>query len=132
MLMDVKSSTDVELGQSDGAAGRAPVCKPVNNRTPPCVQVNFAYKEAGERKQALVKLRLCPKHALQLNHKQNHKLIKKRKREQQDGQMVQSKRALQSDNDNSSGSPNKESAEKDAGVKAAQKKNNDVFEGLFD
>ena len=48
------------------------------------LQVNFAYKEAGEQKQALVKLRLCPKHALQLNHKQNHKLIKKRKREQEE------------------------------------------------
>ena len=46
------------------------------------LQVNFAYKEAGERKQALVKLRLCPKHALQLNHKQNQQqLVKKRKRE---------------------------------------------------
>lgn len=50
------------------------------------MQVNFAYKEAGEHKQALVKLRLCPRHALQLNHKQNHRLIKKRKREQQDAQ----------------------------------------------
>ena len=44
-------------------------------------QVNFAYREAGENKQALVKLRLCPKHALQLNYKQNEKLLKKRKRD---------------------------------------------------
>ena len=44
-------------------------------------QVNFAYKEAGESKQALVKLRLCPKHALQLNYKQNEQLLKKRKRD---------------------------------------------------
>lgn len=44
-------------------------------------QVNFAYKEAGESKQALVKLRLCPKHALQLNFKQNEQLLKKRKRD---------------------------------------------------
>lgn len=29
----------------------------------------------------MVKLRLCPKHALQLNHKQNEQLLKKRKRD---------------------------------------------------
>ena len=44
-------------------------------------QVLFAYKEAGEHKQALVKVRLCPKHAMQLNHKQNQRLMKKRKQQ---------------------------------------------------
>lgn len=29
-------------------------------------EVNFAYQEAGESKQALVKLRVCPKHAEQV------------------------------------------------------------------
>ncbi|KAL4419431.1 hypothetical protein ABPG77_006358 [Micractinium sp. CCAP 211/92] len=32
-------------------------------------EVPFAYQEAGERKQALVKLRLCPTHAYQLNYR---------------------------------------------------------------
>lgn len=50
-------------------------------------EVNFAYKEAGEHKQALVKVRVCPKHAMQLNHKQNQQLIKKRKQELQKEQI---------------------------------------------
>ena len=36
-------------------------------------EVPFGYNEAGERKQALVKVRLCPKHALKLNYKRSHK-----------------------------------------------------------
>jgi len=32
-------------------------------------EVNFAYKEAGERKNALVKLRLCPRCGFQLHYK---------------------------------------------------------------
>lgn len=34
-------------------------------------EVNFVYEEAGAAKAALVKLRLCPKHALQLNFQKN-------------------------------------------------------------
>lgn len=34
-------------------------------------EVPFAYQEAGERKQALVKLRLCPTHAYQLNYRKH-------------------------------------------------------------
>lgn len=35
------------------------------------LQVQFAYSEAGVQKAALVKLRVCPKHALQLNYQKN-------------------------------------------------------------
>ncbi len=56
------------------------------------LQVNFAYKEAGGHKQALVKVRVCPKHAMQLNHKQNQQLIKKRKQELQKEQVEHKKR----------------------------------------
>jgi protein FRA10AC1 len=34
-------------------------------------EVPFGYIEAGEKKQALVKVRLCPEHAYQLNYKKN-------------------------------------------------------------
>ncbi len=37
-------------------------------------EVNFAYEEAGEQKNALVKLRVCPECARKLNHKREHAL----------------------------------------------------------
>ena len=38
-------------------------------------QVQFAYEEAGEQKAALVKLRVCPKHALQLNYQKTQSAL---------------------------------------------------------
>ncbi|KAK9813683.1 hypothetical protein WJX73_003513 [Symbiochloris irregularis] len=38
-------------------------------RTLASFEVPFSYMEAGQRKQALVKVRLCPKHAIQLNYR---------------------------------------------------------------
>ena len=38
--------------------------------------MQFAYNEAGTQKAALVKLRLCPKHALQLNYQKNQESLK--------------------------------------------------------
>ena len=105
-------------------------------------QVNFAYKEAGEHKQALVKLRLCPKHALQLNHKQNHKLIKKRKREHTE-QQIQDSKQIASDK-GSRGRSRTGAASEEDGVKstnhaskAVPKKSEthnyvEEFDGLFD
>ncbi|GLC41653.1 hypothetical protein PLESTB_000692600 [Pleodorina starrii] len=57
-------------------------------------EVNFAYQEAGERKQALVKLRVCPGCAFKLNYRKEKQLQKaadaaaarKRKREQEQEQ----------------------------------------------
>ncbi|GLI67337.1 hypothetical protein VaNZ11_011525 [Volvox africanus] len=54
-------------------------------------EVNFAYQEAGERNQALVKLRVCPSCAFKLNYRKEKQLQKasdtgaarKRKREQE-------------------------------------------------
>jgi hypothetical protein len=34
-------------------------------------EVPFSYQEAGERKQALVKVRVCPTHAYQLNYRKH-------------------------------------------------------------
>ncbi|KAG2434917.1 hypothetical protein HYH02_012115 [Chlamydomonas schloesseri] len=55
-------------------------------------EVNFAYQEAGERKQALVKLRVCPACAFKLNYRKEKQLQKaadaaaarKRKREREE------------------------------------------------
>ena len=44
-------------------------------------EVFFAYLELGEKKSALVKLRLCPKCSTKLNYKHKRKEIKRRKRE---------------------------------------------------
>ena len=43
-------------------------------------EVNFAYVEQGERKNTLVKLRLCPSCSLKLNHHHKRKLWKREKR----------------------------------------------------
>ena len=45
---------------------------------PQCVnlQVNLGYAEANQQKNALVKLRVCPEHALQLNHKKDAAVLK--------------------------------------------------------
>lgn len=43
-------------------------------------EVNFAYKEQGEAKNALVKLRLCPEHSEQLNYTSKKREIKRLKR----------------------------------------------------
>ena len=40
------------------------------------LQVNFGYVEAGEQKQALVKLRVCPECAAKLNYKKQRALAK--------------------------------------------------------
>ncbi len=109
------------------------------------MQVNFAYKEAGERKQALVKVRVCPKHAMQLNHKQNQQLIKKRKQELQKEQIEHSKRQKHSQkasgsnsklgqSSNSDGSPESH-GEWETGRQDTTGKTSEVeklFEGLFD
>ena len=40
------------------------------------LQVNLGYVEAGVQKNALVKLRVCPEHGLQLNHKKDAAVLK--------------------------------------------------------
>eukprot|EP00850_Spirogloea_muscicola_P016696 SM000137S00474 [mRNA] locus=s137:305665:309290:+ [translate_table: standard] len=57
--------------------------------------VNFAYKEAGEEKQALVKLRICPKHAYQLNYRKE----KERERAQRRERKKLKRKKLKTDDD---------------------------------
>lgn len=73
-----RTEQEVVIGKGQFACG-AKGCD--ERRALASYEVHFAYKEAGEHKQALVKVRLCPKHAMQLNHKQNQRLIKKHKQE---------------------------------------------------
>ena len=54
-------------------------------------EVNFAYQEQGERKNALVKLRLCPEHSQQLNYTSKKREIKRLKRQERQ-QTKESKR----------------------------------------
>ncbi|GJP40941.1 hypothetical protein CLOM_g600 [Closterium sp. NIES-68] len=56
-------------------------------------EVNFAYHEAGQKKQALVKLRVCAKHAYQLNYRKEKELEKKREAEQREREREERRRA---------------------------------------
>lgn len=46
-------------------------------------EVPFGYEEAGERKQALVKVRVCPEHAYQLNYRKNRDAERAAEKQQQ-------------------------------------------------
>jgi hypothetical protein len=48
-------------------------------------EVPFAYTEAGERKRALVKVRLCPDHAYQLNYRKNEEAERQREEAAREG-----------------------------------------------
>lgn len=54
-------------------------------------EVNFAYQEQGERKNALVKLRLCPEHSQQLNYSSKKREVRRLKRQERQ-QAKESKR----------------------------------------
>ncbi|KAJ7299339.1 hypothetical protein O6H91_Y249600 [Diphasiastrum complanatum] len=49
-------------------------------------EVNFNYKEAGELKQALVKLRVCPRCAHKLNYKKERERKRQLRREEKENQ----------------------------------------------
>ena len=55
-------------------------------------EVNFAYVEQGERKNALVKLRLCPSCSLKLNHHHKRKLWKREKKSKKAKKLSKSKK----------------------------------------
>ncbi|KAL6474740.1 hypothetical protein MHYP_G00157800 [Metynnis hypsauchen] len=57
-------------------------------------EVNFAYVEQGEKRNALVKLRLCPECSFKLNyhHKRKEVKVKKKRRPRDDGDEPQAKK----------------------------------------
>lgn len=60
-------------------------------------EVNFNYVERGERKNALVKLRLCEKCSKKLNHHSKKRLIKKARKRLKNGRPGSSKSILKAD-----------------------------------
>ncbi|XP_065357069.1 protein FRA10AC1 homolog [Calliphora vicina] len=70
-------------------------------------EVNFAYQEQGERKNALVKLRLCPEHSDQLNYTSKKREVKRlkhmerqqSKEEREKRKSTKTKKSLGSEND---------------------------------
>lgn len=85
-------------------------------------EVPFGYEEAGQRKQALVKVRLCPEHAYQLNYKKNREaeIRQEKKRSKKDSKRSRNKRrrknssssSSESDNDSSSSGGSEDEEEK--------------------
>lgn len=68
-------------------------------------EVNFGYLEAGEKKQALVKLRVCPKHGTQLNYRKEKEMQRRQReeaREHRRKRMRQEKRRKTRDSDSCS------------------------------
>ncbi|CAI5480798.1 unnamed protein product [Closterium sp. Yama58-4] len=55
-------------------------------------EVNFAYHEAGQKKQALVKLRVCAKHAYQLNYRKEKELERQRAAEERERERAERER----------------------------------------
>lgn len=49
-------------------------------------EVNFAYVEQGEKRNALVKLRLCPECSFKLNYHHKRKEVTRKKRQRSDGE----------------------------------------------
>jgi hypothetical protein len=56
-------------------------------------EVNFAYEEAGEAKNALVKLRVCPACAAKLNHGRGERALRPCARDAEDAQQRKRRRA---------------------------------------
>jgi len=88
-------------------------------------EVNFAYKEEGEKKNALVKLRLCPDCSYKLNyhHKRKEVTKKSKKRKSSDRRRRQKKnkkRRSRGDGDESRSSSSSSSESEDEHVKAAR------------
>ena len=86
-------------------------------------EVNFAYKEQGERKNALVKLRLCPDCSYKLNyHHKRKEVTKKSKKRKNSSSKKHKKKKSRRDSSSSSSSSDEE---EETAVKMAQKEQAD-------
>ncbi|KAJ3393021.1 hypothetical protein HDU84_002961 [Entophlyctis sp. JEL0112] len=99
-------------------------------------EVNFAYKEHGEHKNALVKIRLCPECSDMLNYKKNlekaaekHRLKRKQKKEKRDERKRQKQPEI-GDDDAPSEGEGEESADSDESHNISDKKSDDPAETL--
>jgi len=88
-------------------------------------ELPFAYKEAGEKKKALVKCRVCSSCAHKLNYKQEKKKARKRKRELQDSHKLKKRRKLDTNSNNKRVDQPNEHNDK------SKVDNEELFQGLF-
>ena len=75
--MRLQTETEVKSGKGQFVCGGRKCEEKEKLRT---WEVNFAYKEDGEKKNALVKLRLCPDCSYKLNYHHKRKEVTKKKK----------------------------------------------------
>jgi protein FRA10AC1 len=106
-------------------------------------EVPFGYVEVDEKKQALVKVRLCPEHAYQLNYKKNReaekrqdgidsKKSKKKKRKKKRKKEVDTSSSSSSSESESSSEEDEKVVELPHRKKARQSGDEELFTGLFE
>ncbi|XP_028391301.1 protein FRA10AC1-like [Dendronephthya gigantea] len=88
-------------------------------------EVNFSYREHGEKKNTLVKLRLCPDCSVKLNYHHKRKAVKKKARKEK--KHKKAKRRRKSDEGSDDSSSKKESEERPDEGKSSTSK--DLEEG---
>lgn len=100
-------------------------------------EVNFAYSEAGESKQALVKLRVCPKCSYKLNYRKEKELereLRKESRRKKRKQLLKEKKREKrgsrgrSNNNNSSKETRREEDEEEGTCSSSLSSEEDVEE----
>ena len=77
VAMRFQTETEVKSGKGQFVCGARKCEEKEKLRT---WEVNFAYKEDGEKKNALVKLRLCPDCSYKLNYHHKRKEVTKKKK----------------------------------------------------
>ena len=77
VAMRFQTETEVKSGKGQFVCGARKCEEKEKMRT---WEVNFAYKEDGEKKNALVKLRLCPDCSYKLNYHHKRKEVTKKKK----------------------------------------------------
>lgn len=107
-------------------------------------EVNFAYEEAGESKQALVKLRVCPKCSYKLNYRKEKELErelrkesrrkKRRKKQEKKGRSSSKRDKLLStpEDEDSDDSGSSEDVEDSRFKRSVSKKTSENKEGEFE
>jgi len=123
IAMRFQTETEVKSGKGQFICGAKKCLEKEKLRT---WEVNFAYDERGQRKNALVKLRLCPDCSYKLNyhHKRKEVTRKKSKRSRKSsssGKKKKGKRSKRDKKDRDDSSENSSSSSEDDADSAVQK-----------
>jgi len=127
VAMRFQTETEVKSGKGQFVCGARKCDEKEKLRT---WEVNFAYKEDGEKKNALVKLRLCPDCSYKLNYHHKRKEVTKKKkrrksekkRKRKSGTERSDKKSKRHKQDNrSSASSSESSSDSDEDDKAARR-----------